>query len=379
MKRFLELFAGIGLVRLGLESCGWKCVYANDLDADKETFYRLNFKDDHFHLKDIWKVEHAELPPKVELITASFPCTDLSLAGNRKGLAGEHSGTYWAFINILKGYHKSGAPIPAVMIENVPGFLTSRDGQDFIDAIKALNELGYATDVLVLDAKYFVPQSRQRVFVIGMQRRLADKVMVLREQDLLDFWGQRLMSPTSLALRPEVVRKIMKTHKELTWGLIDLPMPPVNHKRLHDIVEDIPYDDKRWWSEDRAKKLVDQMSEKHLESLQKMLKHEGHKYATVYRRKRKDRSMAEMRTDGLSGCLRTPRGGSSRQILVDTFEGKVHVRLVSGREYARLQGVKDSFKIPDDELRASFGFGDAVCVPAIEWIAHNVFSRVFVK
>ena len=85
--------------------------------------------------------------------------------------------------------------------------------------------------------------------------------------------------------------------------------------------------------------------------------------------------MAELRTDGIAGCLRTPRGGSGRQILFCAGQGEFRVRLVTPRECARLMGA-DDFKITVPMNQALFGFGDAVCVPVIEWIANNYLNPV---
>ena len=79
--------------------------------------------------------------------------------------------------------------------------------------------------------------------------------------------------------------------------------------------------------------------------------------------------MAELRTDGIAGCLRTPRGGSSKQILVRAGNGGWGVRLLTPREYARLQGVRDSFVLPKNVNKGYFAMGDAVCVPAIEHLS----------
>jgi len=83
--------------------------------------------------------------------------------------------------------------------------------------------------------------------------------------------------------------------------------------------------------------------------------------------------MAELRNDGVAGCLRTPRGGSGRQILVKAGYGKVRVRLLTPRECARLMGA-DDFVINVPLNQALFGFGDAVCVPVIAWIARNYLN-----
>jgi DNA (cytosine-5)-methyltransferase 1 len=85
--------------------------------------------------------------------------------------------------------------------------------------------------------------------------------------------------------------------------------------------------------------------------------------------------MAELRTDGIAGCLRTPKGGSGRQILLKAGYGRYYARLLSPAECARLMGA-DDFAVSGTLNDALFGFGDAVCVPAIEWIAANYFEPI---
>lgn len=100
---FAEFFAGIGLMRIGLENAGWKIRFANDIDPVKAKIYDEHFQDehDHFLLGDIHELNAGNIPT-VTLATASFPCTDLSLAGKREGLAGRHSSAFWGFIDALK-------------------------------------------------------------------------------------------------------------------------------------------------------------------------------------------------------------------------------------------------------------------------------------
>ena len=92
------------------------------------------------------------------------------LAGGRKGLAGRHSSAFWGFLDVLKGMGSRRPPL--VLIENVPGFLTSAGGKDLYAALRALNDLGYAADIFTLDAVHFVPQSRNRLFIVGQPRGL---------------------------------------------------------------------------------------------------------------------------------------------------------------------------------------------------------------
>ena len=95
--------------------------------------------------------------------------------------------------------------------------------------------------------------------------------------------------------------------------------------------------------------------------------------ATAFRRIRHDKSMAEVRTDGIAGCLRTPKGGSARQILIVAERGRVRARLLTGRECARLMGAAD-FPVNVPLNQALFGFGDAVCADVVEWVARNVLN-----
>jgi len=144
-KTFAEFFAGIGLMRIGLEHGGWSVAFANDIEEDKWRMYRDHFGDTgEFVLGDIHKLDPATVPT-VALATASFPCNDLSLAGARKGLEGSQSSAFWGFVDILSKMELRRRP-PLVLLENVTGFLTSNEGEDFKDALLALIRLGYAVE-----------------------------------------------------------------------------------------------------------------------------------------------------------------------------------------------------------------------------------------
>ncbi|OQW99869.1 MAG: DNA (cytosine-5-)-methyltransferase [Desulfobacteraceae bacterium A6] len=359
-KTVAEFFAGIGLMRLGLEQAGWDVVWANDIDKDKMRMYRGHFTDDvaHFHLGDVHELTSYEIP-SVALATASFPCNDLSLAGARRGLAGQNSGAFWGFVNALKGMQERRPPI--VLVENVAGFLTSHDGNDFRDACLALNELGYAVDAFVVDAALFVPQSRQRLFLIGKRRKR--KVDRISETPL--FYQSQC--------RPHALADFIFWNPDIRWSLRRLPLILAAKTSLRDILERLPANSAYWWSQERAEYLLNQMSEKHRSIADKMIAGKELSYGTVFRRVRHGKSMAELRTDGIAGCLRTPRGGSGRQILFVAGKGRYAVRLLTPSECARLMGA-DDFKITVPLNQALFGFGDAVCVPVIKWIAENYLT-----
>jgi DNA (cytosine-5)-methyltransferase 1 len=364
MKRTVaEFFAGIGLMRLGLEQAGWNIVWANDIDEDKGKIYRGHFSDDtHFVLGDVHRINGGDVP-NVSLATASFPCNDLSLAGARRGLAGEQSGAFWGFIEVIKSMRLRRPPL--VLLENVTGFLTSHNGEDFRDACLALNKMGYAVDALIIDAGHFVPQSRQRMFVIGSLRAHS---------------GRFKETPNFLegSCRPPALSDFILWHPEIRWCVRDMPqLPPKNH-RIGEIIEDVPLNSPYWWSKERSDYLLNQMSKRHRAEAEKMIAGKAVSYGTVFRRVRYGRSMAELRTDGIAGCLRTPRGGSGRQILFVAGCGRYAVRLLTPVECARLMGADEYILDPNVTLnQALFGFGDAVCVPVIRWIGENYLNPVF--
>jgi len=359
--RFAEFFAGIGLMRMGLEQEGWSVAYANDIDNLKKDMYVSHFGDDepHFVVDDIHKISAASVPT-VMLATASFPCNDLSLAGARRGLAGKQSSAFWGFVKVL--HEMTDRRPPLILIENVPGFLTSHGGKDFREAMVALNQLGYAVDPFIIDAVSFVPQSRQRLFVVGIL-----ETVMTRE-------SHQQIFPDS-DLRPAKLVDFIVGNSDVQWAIRTLPSPRRSRKELHAILDSVPEAGDGWWSEQRAAYLLNQMSPRHLEIAKKMISGKEWSYGTVFRRVRNSRSMAELRVDGIAGCLRTPRGGSGRQILFKAGYGKYFVRLLNPRECARLMGAPD-YTINVGPNQALFGFGDAVCVPVISWIARTYLKPV---
>jgi DNA (cytosine-5)-methyltransferase 1 len=354
--RFAEFFAGIGLVRLALERHGFQTVFANDIDPDKFEIYSANFGADHFHLGDIHKLNALDVP-QCHLFTASFPCNDLSIAGAWEGLNGKESSAFWGLVRILEDLEERRPPM--VMLENVLGFLQSNQGKDFETALLALCGLGYTVDAFILNAAHWVPQSRARLFVVAKKNPVESRNPFAMVSDA----------------RPEALVEFINLHPNIRWDIRNLPKLPKPTARLRDIIQNLPDDDAHWWNKDRCDYFFGQLSPRHLQAARTMMAETTHQYATAFRRVRHGRSMAELRTDGIAGCLRTPRGGSGRQILFRAGNGRYQVRLLTARECARLQGVPDSYKIEGIPLnQALFGFGDAVCVPAVAWIAKHYLN-----
>jgi DNA (cytosine-5)-methyltransferase 1 len=238
-------------MRLGLDQSGWHTLFANDIDEKKQEMYCHHFgPSPEFVLGDIHKIDQATVPSTL-LATASFPCNDLSLAGARKGLAGEHSSAFWGFIRILKEMGTRRPPL--VLLENVTGFLTSHEGSDFHEALLALNDLGYSVDAFIIDASRFVPQSRQRLFVVGQRNaslRVAETPRLLQSE-----------------LRPAALADFILWHPDVQWSLRSLPLLPQRKTQLADIIEDLSPNAAAWWSKDRCDYLLNQMSPKHRANL----------------------------------------------------------------------------------------------------------------
>jgi DNA (cytosine-5)-methyltransferase 1 len=142
------------------------------------------------------------------------------------------------------------------------------------------------------------------------------------------------------------------------------------------MIERLRDDDESWWSSQRVRKFFSSMAPLHRAKLQAMYKGDRVTWGTAYRRTRGGVPRAEIRVDGTAGCLRAMRGGSSRQILVEAGQRRLKVRFMLPVEYARLMGAPDFPLARLPEHQALFGFGDAVCVPVIDWIAKTYLTPV---
>ena len=348
--RAAEFFAGVGLVRSGLEEAGFEVVWANDIEPTKLAVYAANFEASHYRLDDVRNIQGAAIP-SVDLAAASFPCVDLSLAGNRRGLGGEQSGLFYEFTRIL-GEMQARRP-PVIMVENVASFVSSRRGADLSDAVSNLNSLGYVCDLLVLDARNFTPQSRPRLFIVGTLGRIAAE-------------GCGVPGP----LRPASVAAFTQANRDLLFQELPLPALPRRGDGLSSIVERLHRSDPRWWDAERRARFLQSLSPSHSRRLAGLQSGRRLSWRTAYRRTRSGRAVWEVRGDDIAGCLRTARGGSSRQALVEAGRGNTRVRWMTPREYARLQGAPEDFDFsPVSEVQALYGFGDAVCVPLVRWLA----------
>ncbi|MBW3600146.1 MAG: DNA (cytosine-5-)-methyltransferase, partial [Planctomycetes bacterium] len=131
-----------------------------------------------------------------------------------------------------------------------------------------------------------------------------------------------------------------------------------------------------WWDEGEVARHYAMLNDRHRRRIDELRREEKVVVGAGFRRRRNGALRLEVRFDGLAGCLRTPRGGSARQIVIVVDRGGIRMRWMSAVEYARLQGA-ERFRMLPNERQMLFGFGDAVCVPVITWIDRCVLTPLF--
>ncbi len=355
--KYYDFFAGAGLVRLGLKE-DWECTWANDIDSQKAEIYQVNFGSKEFVLGDVLNVSAKSLPPSADMAWSSFPCQDLSLAGWRRGMSAERSGTFWAFWNIMRNMHSLGDRPPIVVVENVMGLLYE---DNLLGLCEALSALGMKFGPLVIDANWFLPHSRPRVFIVAIDSKV----------NCDDFTE---LMPESKPWFPKPVltawsRLPRDLHNKWIWW--KLPIPQVAIPPVEEILEDLPYL-VRWHTSEETGNLLDMMTPLNLGKVLRAKKSLRREVGFLYKRVRNGQQRAEIRFDGKAGCLRTPHGGSSRQTVVVVQNGGVSSRLWSPREAARLMGVPDSFWLPARYNDAYRAMGDGVAVPVARWLSQHL-------
>ncbi len=354
------------MARAGL-GAGWRCLFANDIDPRKGAAYAQNYGSDDLLLRDVAEVSIDDLPGIADLAWASFPCQDLSLAGRGGGLDAGRSGAFWPFWSLIEGLDAEGRAPAIVVIENVCGLLTSRGGRDFAALVDAFARQGYETGALVMDAERFVPQSRPRLFVVGVRREGAP-TPYMTTVETPSLWGEARVARAVDACTVEA-------HTAWRWWRV--PAPNLRNHQLADILE--PPGEVMWNSSEKTAALLDMMGPVHrakLTDAQQKAREMGVAVAgTAFRRTRPAGSRIEVRFDGVAGCLRTPAGGSSRQTLVLVEpDGAVRSRLLSGREAARLMGLDDSYVLPQRANDALKLFGDGVAPPVVRHLAEHLLE-----
>jgi DNA (cytosine-5)-methyltransferase 1 len=339
---FIEFFAGGGMARLGLGD-RFECVFANDFDPAKGRAYAANFGSEHLSVCDIAALTVADLPGCADMAWASPPCVGFSEAGNRGGMADPRSNCFHAFLKLIEGLNAEGRAPRLVVIENVAALTTSRSGADFAHVRSRLEAAGYDAATAIIDAQYFVPQSRERVFVLAARDR----------PDIGSFVEGALKR---LPQRPDFGLEDM-IDEGAAW---DEPAKTSYRISLLNIGNRLKLDGARR----RAQASFNPV------------------YGAGYRRMRSEggdtrTQRLEVRFDDLAGAIRTGKGGSSRQIVLRANpDGSVQSRLMAPREAARLMGLLESYVLPESVVEAIDLAGDGVVVPVVRWLAEHVFEPI---
>ena len=366
---FYEFFAGAGMARAGLGD-RWRCLFANDFDQKKAATYRLNWGQDNFVCSDVRRVTTADLAQTADLAWASFPCQDLSLAGGGAGLKGERSGTFWPFWDLMTALVAEGRAPSMIVVENVCGTLTSHSGKDFRAICRSLSNGGYRFGALIVDAVLFVPQSRPRLFIIALRRDVDLPETLAGDKPTGNFHPRMLRT---------AYRKLPKTlQNDWIWWRLD--PPPPHNVEFADLVESEP-NGVVWHTPKETRNLLAMMSALNLKKVRAAKQEDRRVVGTIYKRTRRDEvgrkvQRAEVRFDNIAGCLRTPAGGSSRQLVLVVQGRNVRSRLISSRETARLVGLPDEYVLPDNYNEAYHLTGDGVVVPVVRFLAAKIFEPI---
>lgn len=353
------------MVRAGL-SGSWKCTFANDINEKKAKVYAENWGNDHLTVKDINSIKAEALPGQVNLAWASFPCQDLSLAGRRNGLEGERSGTFWAFWSLITDLFQENRAPDIITLENVYGTLTSNQGRDFTEICKAFTALNYQVGAAVIDGVHFLPQSRPRLFIVGIKSGFLIPPVL------------KLDRPSSLWHPDSLIKnfRLFSDKVKKSWIWWNIPRPQRKNKpSLTDLMEALP-EAVEWHTPEYTAKLLASMTPRNFQKVEQAMLLNREIAGALYRRTRNGKVRAEVRFDGTAGCLRTPSGGSSRQFILIVHGKEVKSRLLSAREAARLMGLPDNYRLPANYNEAYHLAGDGVVVPIVNHLREFIFEPI---
>ena len=342
---FLEFFAGSGLVSHALAPY-FKLAWANDICPKKAEVFKANHPKSPFELGSITDVPGSALPT-ARLSWASFPCQDLSLAGNIGGIRAKRSGLVWEWLRVMDEMLERP---PVLVAENVVGLVSTHNGEHYRELHKELLQRGYVVGAMLLNAVHWLPHSRPRIFVVAIDRSIDIPLSLHTDKPT---WAH---SPA-----------IQKAASGLNyWMWWNLPEPEKRSLTLSSIVDfNLPCHDNA-----TSRRNLAMVPEAH----KRQLKECGLDVVPGYKRIRHGKQVLELRFDDVAGCLRTPAGGSSRQYLVIKQGGTWKTRILNPREAARLMGAPEGFQLPGAFNDGYKAMGDAVAAPVAAYLAKHLIS-----
>lgn len=333
--RFIDLFAGVGGIRIPFEKLGGRCVFTSEWDAYAQKTYAANFHDgpEHMFAGDITKVHEKDVPDH-DVLLAGFPCQPFSIAGVSKknalgrphGFADKTQGTL--FFDVARIIAEKRPK--AFLLENVKNLVSHDKGRTFSTIIDVLqNELGYTVHSRVINGKHFVPQHRERIIIVGFR-------------DPVHF----------------------------SWDELDLP-PLADGPKLATILhpQDGSEPDSAPYTEGAKGKVSDRytLSDKLWAYLQN--------YAMKHREKGNGFGFGLVTPEDTARTLSARYYKDGSEILVSQGTRK-NPRRLTPRECARLMGYEDTFRIPVSDTRAYKQFGNSVVVPVIGAVAELIVPRL---
>lgn len=315
---FIDLFAGIGGFRIALQNLGGKCVYSSEFDAKAQESYFANFGEMPFG--DITKQETKEyIPKRFDVLCGGFPCQAFSLAGRRLGFKDETRGTLFFEIEDILRKHKP----KAIFLENVKGLAIHDGGRTLKTILEHLDDAGYdvVSPQIVNAMDFGVPQHRERVYIIGFRKGLHINI------------------------------KRFKYPEPLTTGK--------NRPKFRDVMEK------------QVPSVKYYLSDVYVDTLRRhRARHEAAGHGFGYE---------IIDPDGVANAIVVGGMGRERNLVIDdrltdftpvtNIKGEVNregIRRMTPREWARLQGFPDEFKIVVADASAYKQFGNSVAVPAIQ-------------
>jgi DNA (cytosine-5)-methyltransferase 1 len=254
-----------------------------------------------------------------------------------------------------------------VVLENVMGLVTRKGGRDLATVADALVGLGYEAGALVVDSSHFVPQSRPRVFVVACAPGLGPASL-------------RAEGPRRPWHPPSIVKAVKGLSQRAAQGWVwwDPGAPPARTASLADLLE--PDAAVAWYDDAETRRLVGMMAPLHRTKVDEAAAAGFDSVGGLFVRTRVEAGgkaqRAEVRFDGVAGCLRTAQGGSSRQRLLVAGKGRVRARLLSPREGARLMGLPDSYVLPEGYTNAFHLLGDGVCAAVVAFLRDAIVEPV---
>ncbi len=318
---FIDLFAGIGGFRIAFQNLGAKCVFSSEIDPYSRKTYKINFDD--IPQGDITLIPTSQIPDH-DILTAGFPCQAFSIAGRRQGFEDSRGTLFFEIARIIKDKKPK-----AFFLENVKGLISHDKGKTLgtiLDILK--NDLDYfVPNPQIINAKNFgVPQNRERVFIIGFR-------------------------------------------KDLSIDSFEYPSSLISNTKFIDIREENPVSVKYYLSEQYLNTLIAH-KQRHKD------KGNGFGYEIIS-------------DDGIANAIVIGGMGKERNLVIDerltnftpvtNIKGHVndsYVRRMTPREWARLQGYPDSFKIEVSDVQAYKQFANSVAIPAIQATGKKIIDTL---